>query len=63
LGVIVIVVVFVVVVVEAEAFFLERLFFVGSTTVEVVVKVIGVCSDVAVVVAIDIETIYFCELL
>jgi capsular polysaccharide biosynthesis protein len=44
-GVIVIVVVFVVVVVEADAFFLARPLFLGSTTVEVVVKVIGACSE------------------
>jgi hypothetical protein len=37
--------VFVVVVVEAVAFFLERPLFLGSTIVEVVVKVIGGCSE------------------
>jgi hypothetical protein len=50
-GVIVIVVVFVVVVVEVDAFFLARPLFLGSTTVEVVVKVIGACSETGVHVA------------
>jgi hypothetical protein len=53
-GVIVIVVVFVVVVVEAVPFFFERPLFLGSTTVEVVVNVIGGCSDVDAIVDVDI---------
>ena len=56
-GVIVIVVVFVVVVVEAVPFFLERPLFLGSTTVEVVVNVIGGCSDVDAIVDVDVDIV------
>ena len=56
-GVIVIVVVFVVVVVEAVAFFLERPLFLGSTIVEVVVKVIGGCSEADTGVDTDVDMV------